>query len=606
MDLESGIWNLEFGTNLSMICLALIFVFWVFPAFAAQQPIEEKVVVTANAYPVPFENLSRAVAVFTREDIANLPVRSIADILAQAASVDIRSRAPFGMQTDLSVRGSSFSQVLVLVDGMRINDSQTGHHNADIPVPLQDIERVEVLLGPGSSVYGADAFGGTVNIITRHHPEQVQSSIAAGQDGFVEGSFSAGLEKGRVQQSISISANRSSGFQYDRDFRSITASARTNIGNRTSFQISHANKEFGANGFYGPAPSKEWTDQTLVSFERKFEGSSGAGAVLQAYYRTHGDRFLYNIDVPGLFESSHRTHESVVSARVRHKVTDAGVLTFGGEVGGDWIISNTLGRHSFARTSLFGEFQWMPGKTAAVYPGLRFDYYSNFGASVNPSLSGSWWILPRLKLRASAGHAFRIPTFTELYYRDPNHEASSTLKPERAWSEEFGADFIPAKNWLGSLTLFARQEQDVIDWIRTSTGEKWHTANIRNLSTVGAEIGLEHSLGSRARIAAHYTRISIDAGKIDFKSKYVLDYARDSWSASASFPMRFAFEYQQTASYKRRADGRSYCLLDGRLERHFRKFTAALELTNMLNSEYQEVIGVDMPGRWFALSFRTR
>jgi outer membrane cobalamin receptor len=586
--------------------LVLAAVFSVIPAFAAQQPIEEKVVVTANAYPVPFENLSRAVAVFTREDIDNLPAHSIADILAQAASVDIRSRAPFGIQNDLSVRGSSFSQVLVLVDGMRINDSQTGHHNADIPVPLQDIERVEVLLGPGSSVYGADAFGGTVNIITRHHPEQAQSSIAAGQDGFVEGSFSAGLEKGRVQQSVSVSANRSSGFQYDRDFRSITASARTNIGERTSFQISHANKEFGANGFYGPAPSKEWTNQTLVSFERRFEGSSGSGAVLQAYYRTHGDRFLYNIDLPGLFESSHRTHESVVSARVRHKVTDAGMLTLGGEAGGDWIVSNTLGRHAFARTSLFGEFQWMPGKTAVVYPGLRLDYYSNFGASVNPSLSGSWWIMPRLKLRASAGHAFRIPTFTELYYRDPNHEASSTLKPERAWSEEIGADFIPAKSWLGSLTLFSRQEQDVIDWIRASAGEKWHTANIRNLRTLGAEISLEHSLGSQARIAVHYTRISIDAGKIDFKSKYVLDYARDSWTASASFPMRFAFEYQQTASYKRRADGRSYCLLDGRLERHFRKFTAALDLTNMLNSEYQEVIGVDMPGRWFALSFRSR
>lgn len=589
-----------------MIWLILIFVFSGIPAFAAQQPIEEKVVVTANAYPVPFENLSRAVAVFTREDIDNLPAHSIADILAQAASVDIRSRAPFGMQSDLSVRGSSFSQVLVLVDGMRINDSQTGHHNADIPVPMQDIERVEVLLGPGSSVYGADAFGGTVNIITRHHTEQAQSSVAAGQDGFVEGSFSAGLEKGRVQQSVSVSANRSSGFQYDRDFRSITASARTNIGERTSFQISHANKEFGANGFYGPAPSKEWTDQTLVSFERRFERSSGAGAVIQAYYRTHGDRFLYNIDVPGLFESSHRTHESVVSARVRRKVTDTGMLTFGGEAGGDWIVSNRLGRHSFARTSLFGEFQWLSGKTAAVYPGLRFDYYSNFGASVNPSLSGSWWILPRLKLRASAGHAFRIPTFTELYYRDPNHEASSTLKPERAWSEEIGADFIPAKNWLGSLTLFSRQERDVIDWIRASAGEKWHTANIRSLRTAGAEIGLEHSLGPQARIAVHYTRISIDAGKIDFKSKYVLDYARDSWSASASFPLRFAFEYQQTASYKRRADGRSYCILDGRLERHFRKFTAALELTNMLNSEYQEVIGVDMPGRWFALSFRTR
>jgi vitamin B12 transporter len=589
-----------------MIWLALIFVFCAIPVFAVQQPIEEKVVVTANAYPVPFENLARTVTVFTREDIDNLPVHSIPDILAQATSVDVRSRSSFGMQADFSVRGSSFSQVLVLVDGMRMNDSQTAHHNSDFPVQLQDIERVEVLLGPGSSIYGADAFGGIINIITRRTEERVQASISAGQDGFAEGSFSAGLGKGKIKQSLSVSANRSSGFMYDRDSRSVAVGGRTNIGERTSVQVSYVNKEFGANGFYGPAPSKEWTNQTLISFERVFDPGRDVGAVLQTFYRTHGDRFLYDIRAPELFESIHRTHAAGASGKVRYKATDAGLLTLGGEVGGDWISSNTLGNHSFARTSLFGEFQWVIGKTASVYPGLRFDHYSNFGSSVNPSLSGSWWIVPRLRLRTSVGRAFRIPTFTELYYRDPNHEANPSLKPESAWSEEAGADFIPAKGWLGSLTLFTRQERNVIDWIRSSAGEKWHTANIRELHTAGAEISLEHSLGSRARVGTRYSHITIDAGKIDYISKYVLDYARESWSASASFPVPFACTYEQTASYKRRADGRSYWLLDGRLERPFRKFTASIDLTNMLNSEYQEVIGVDMPGRWFALTIRTR
>lgn len=589
-----------------MILTALVLVLSVFPAIAAQQPIEERVVVTATAYPVPFENLARTVAVFTREDISNMPARSITDILEQAASVDIRSRGAFGMQADLSVRGSSFSQVLVLVDGMRINDSQTAHHNADFPVPLQDIERVEVLLGSGASIYGADAFGGIINIITQHPEKHMQAAVSAGQDGFVEGSFSAGLEKGKFKQSASVSANRSSGFQYDRDFRSITASSHTDIGDRTSFQLSHTNKEFGANGFYGPAPSREWTNQTLVAMEHKFEMNSNLGAVFQAHYRTHGDRFLYDVRSPGLFESRHRTHAVMASGKVRYGATNATLLTLGGEIGGDWISSNTLGHHSFARTSLFGEFQWILTKTVAIYPGLRFDYYSNFGQAVSPSLSGSWWIVPRIRLRSSVGRAFRIPTFTELYYRDPNHQASSTLKPEKAWSEEIGTDFIPATGWIGSLTFFARQEQDVIDWIRNSSLEKWRTSNIRKLRTKGAEIGIERSIGSSARIAARYSRISIDVGKIDYTSKYVLDYARDSWSAAASFPMPFALEYHQTAGYKRRADGRSYWILDGRLERHFGKFAAALDLTNMLNSKYQEVRGVDMPGRWFALTLRTK
>jgi len=589
-----------------MVRLALIIILSLTPVFAAQQPPEEKVVVTANAYPVPFENLSRTVTVFTREDIRNLPVHSIADILAQTASADIRSRSPFGVQTDISLRGSAFSQVLILVDGMRINDSQTGHHNSDFPVQLQDIERVEVLLGPGSSIYGADAFGGIVNIITRRHAERPSASVSGGEHGYLGGSFSTGFHKGRLEQSISATGERSSGFQFDRDFRNIAISGRTSMGDRSALFVSHVNKEFGANGFYGPAPSREWTSQTFVTFEHSYQTHSGTKTAFQAYYRTHGDRFLYDIRSPGLYENTHRTHATGILAKAQYRLTDAGSLILGGEVGGDWIASSNLGDHSFARTSLFSELQWMLGKNAAVYPGLRFDYYSNFGSAASPSLSGSWWIVPRMRLRSSVGRAFRIPTFTELYYRDPNNEGNPSLKPESAWSAELGADYIPAKNWLGSITVFSRNEQNVIDWIRSTGTDRWRASNIRELHTSGVELGLERSLGSQARLAARYSRISTDAGKIDYTSKYVLDYARDSWTASAAFQIPFALEYQQSLSYKRRVDGRSYWLMDGRLAHHFRKFTAAVDFTNLLNSRYQEIIGVDMPGRWFTVSLLTR
>ena len=180
------------------------------------------------------------------------------------------------------------------------------------------------------------------------------------------------------------------------------------------------------------------------------------------------------------------------------------------------------------------------------------------------------------------------------------------MKPETAWSEELGADFIPARNWLASVTLFARQERNVIDWIRSSTLEKWRTSNIRQLHTLGAELGLERSFGSEAGFSAHYSRISTDAGTIGYVSKYVLDYARDSWSASAFFPLLHAIVGRQTLIYKRRADGRSYWLLDGRLERQFRLFVAGIDFTNLLNSRYQEVAGIDMPGRWFIFTIRTR
>ena len=152
----------------------------------------------------------------------------------------------------------------------------------------------------------------------------------------------------------------------------------------------------------------------------------------------------------------------------------------------------------------------------------------------------------------------------------------------------------------------------MIDWVRSSADEKWRTFNIRKIRASGIEVGIERSLGMKARLATHYSRISMDAGSFDYQSKYVLDYARDNWTAIASVPIRFGrqyklgLEYQQTLRYKRRIDGRSYWLLDCRLESHTRKFVIAVDITNMLNSHYQEIAGVDMPGRWLAVSLRTK
>jgi iron complex outermembrane receptor protein len=546
------------------------------------------------------------VTVLTREDIDKIPARSIADVLAHAMSVDLRARSPFGIQTDISLRGSAYSQSLILVNGVRINDSQTGHHNGDFPVQLQDVERIEILMGAGSSIYGADALGGIVNIITRSHEEDVQASISVGQYGLVEGAASAGFRKGKLKQSITVFGNRSSGFQYDRDFRSVALSSRTGFGDHFSLFVSHLNKEFGAKGFYGPAPSREWTNQTLVAVEHNYTGRSGMEAFLQGHYRTHGDRFLYDMRFPDLYENTHRTHAAGITAKTRFGVSEAGSLLVGGELGGDWIASSNLGHHAYSKTSLFSELQWMLSKSAVIYPGLRLDHYSNFGTAANPSVSGSWWMVPRVRLRGAVGRAFRIPTFTELYYKDPNHMANPALEPESAWSAEVGTDFIPAGNWLGYVNYFVRRERNVIDWVRSSDDEKWRTSNIRRIRVSGVEVGMERPLGMRARLATHYSRISMNAGLFEQQSKYVLDYARDNWTVTASIPIHFGLEYQQTLRYKRRIDGRSYWLLDGRLESRLSKFVLAIDFTNLLNSQYQEIIGVDMPGRWFTVTFRTK
>lgn len=569
-----------------------------------QQPSDERVVVTANAYPVPFESLTRSVTIITREEIPHLPVRSVAELLAYAVGIDVRSRAPRGVQADFSMRGSAYSQVLILVDGLRINDSQTAHHNADLPVSLDDIERIEILHGPGSALYGADAFGGTVNIITRKSAERMDASISAGGFGYVDGSFRAGLQKGRLNQSISAFGNRSSGFMTDRDFRTLGFDSRISLGGNR-FAIAYMNKEFGANGFYGPSPSREWTNQTLVSYQRGIDLGRHWQISGQSFYRTHGDRFLWDQRQPGLFENQHRTHAIGAALKARRTFSDRAAFSFGVDAGSDWILSTNLGHHSYSRWGVFGEVQWKPWRAAELQAGVRYDRYSNFGASASPSLSAGWWVLPALRLRSSVGHAFRIPTFTELYYRDPGNQASSTLRPETSWSADAGADVFPGKGWAASATAFLRAERNVIDWVRASQKEKWQSANIRRLNFKGVELGLQRSLGgSNSRLEVQYSFLSGDPGQVNYFSKYALDYARHTWTAGVSSRLPLSLEFTPRASWRSRALSGSYWLLESRLSRPFGDFSVDLDCTNILNTRYQEVVGVDMPGRWFILGVR--
>ena len=177
------------------------------PSAFAQDPstsprtggFRQTVVVTGAARPVELGSVPRAMTILTREQIERLPVQSVADVLRLASSIDVRMRGVRGAQSDFAIRGANFGQMLVLVDGVRLNDAQSGHHNGDIPVPLDAVERIEVLYGPGSSLFGADAFGGTVNVITRRAVESPTLFVQGGSFGLAAGRGQVGFERGAVR-----------------------------------------------------------------------------------------------------------------------------------------------------------------------------------------------------------------------------------------------------------------------------------------------------------------------------------------------------------------------------------------------------------------------
>ena len=567
----------------------------------SQDVFRQSVVVTASISPVELGTVTRAMTVITRAQLDALPVHSIADLLRLASSVDVRARGGRGVQTDFAVRGAGFGQMLVLVDGVRLNDAQSGHHNGDIPVPLDAVERIEILYGPGSSLFGADAFGGTINVVTRQNADTRTLTVGGGSFDLVSGRAQAGINQGATRHLISASFDRSSGFMYDRDFSAAVARARTSIGTRSNVSVAYLWKEFGANNFYGGnAPSREWTNQTLITGDHRVGAIGGWMVNSSGSYRTHGDRFLFDQERPLRSDNRHRTHAALATVHGSRRLFANASVAIGGEAGGEWIRSSNLGDHATNRVSAFAEWRQAIGSRIQADGAMRVDRYNEFGSAWSPSAGVGWWPSSILRLRASAGRAFRVPTFTERYYSDPANLARPEVGPERSWAGDGGADLFLPNGWLVHGTLFGRWDDDVIDWLRPTAFDVWRTYNIRNVETRGFELGVRRSFQNGVFGQIEYTHLALEADAIEQLSKYVLDYAPHSLTAAASLSLPARFRLSPRVEYRRRSRSsgtRDYVLLDARIGR---RLSESLELivegTNLFDANYEEIAGVVMPG----------
>jgi iron complex outermembrane receptor protein len=575
---------------------------------AAQAPqtplprVTADVVVTATTVPAAGAAVGRTVTVLTREELERRGVSSIIDGLRLMAGVDPKARGPHDVQTDFSLRGANFGQSLVLIDGVRLNDSQSGHHNGEIPAPLVGIDRIEVVFGPASAVHGADAMGGTIQIITRTDRHATALAVL-GQHAYASAQASA--SGGPLPDGWTLTGwgGRSDGFMFDRDFASGGGGLRGVVRKVLTLDVRHQRRAFGANGFYGNSPSKEWTDQSVASARWTRPGDAWTTDARVAF-RNHGDHFRWDIARPGFAENRHRTNALDASMQASRIFTPRLRLTAGAGAGGDWIESSNLGDRTYRRGHGFVEAQWTPASRVSAHAGARLDGYSTFGQAWSPSVSVAGWLSPSVRVRGSAARAFRIPTFTERFYTDPAHQASDVLSPEQGTAVDAGLDIV-ARGWTLSASPFVRWDDSVIDWVRPSTAERWRTTNVRDVTTTGVEVSAARHVGA-AYIRAHYAGLRVDAPRLTMLSKYVLEYARHTAGLSTTAPIGGGVRMAVNADYRSRVDGQQYWLVGGRLSRSIRRLEAFVEGSNLLNESYREVAGVLMPGRWISAGVAVR
>ncbi len=578
--------------------------------YAQEYPIFEAdtLIVTASRIPTSFSNLTRNIIIINRNDIENSLAHSIQGLLKYTAGVDIRQRGVSGVQADVSIRGTTFEQNLILIDGIKVSDPQTGHHNLDIPLTLNDIERIEILKGHGSRLYGPNAFGGVINIITRKDKNKIASTkITVGDYGFTEGNISFSFPIGISGHRLSLSKKTSRGYNDNTDFDIflISGSSFIQLGsNETCLSFGYKNNKFGANSFYSDKFPNQWehTETTFINTKTYLKNNIFS-LTPKLYWREHKDYFILDKENPAFYQNEHTTDIYGMELQSTF-ISPLGLSALGSEIGEEKIKSTSLGEHSRTKGGFFFEHQFTFFKNIILGLGTFTYYYSDWGWETWTGIDCAFRFNENTKLYASIGEAFRVPTYTELYYDSPANKGNPNLKPEEALTYEIGLNWH--KEYLQTnLSLFRREGYNLIDWIRYENTEPWEAQNTTKINTNGMEISIKFyprnliEFSPFSRININYSLLDSDKKIENFESKYVLDYLRHQFIFDIEHNLFYKVKQNWKLCYEDRLEYEQQIFVDTRISWKYKSIETFIEVTNLLDNTYTDISGVSMPGRWF-------
>jgi iron complex outermembrane recepter protein len=557
----------------------------------------ETVVVTGTFSPIAETEMDRSMTVIETAD-QDLLHNNWVDDLELSPSLDLRQRAPNDVQGDLSIRGSTFGQALVLLNGLRMDDVQSGHHDMDLPVPSELIARIEILRGAGSTLYGSDAMVGSLNVITAT-PERtdLHAGVGVGNFGINQQSGSAALLWRKFDEQLDAERDFSSGFRADRDYRSLTLFSNTGLesaAGHSLLMLGYGDKPFGADQFYGPFNSWERTKSWFAGLKQDL----GKSTEFDFGFRRHTDEFILLRDHPAVYENNHIDKSWQADLRRHDQVTKNSALFYGGEGIHESIVSNNLGDHDRSRGAVYLDYDVRALKRFSFSLGAREEVFSSTHGEFNPTAAAGVWLKSSLKLKGSVSRAFRLPSYTDLYYSDPANVGNPNLRPESAGDYEGGVLWSPNARWKAEATVFERHDRDVIDYVRSSASSPYMAENIQKLNFTGVELSAEVRLAHNQQVQIAYTGLhGVQQSLNGLQAKYSFNYPTHDGVVAWNGRLPGKFIARTRIGVVDRYASDPYGLWDAAVAREFGHVAAHLVLSNISDTQYEEIQGVIMPGR---------
>jgi iron complex outermembrane receptor protein len=591
------------------------------------------------------------ISVIPREQIDKMPVQTIQGLLEFAGNIDVRQRGGNGVQADVSFRGSSSDQIVVLLNGVNITDPQTGHYNLNIPIDLSSVSRVEILHGSGARALGVSSFGGAINIITGEAEKTgANFEITGGSYGFIAQNANFSLvPKGKNFTSFaSVNHQRSEGYIDNTDFSIFNAYLHSAYSSKKSgkfqFQFGFQDKGHGANSFYSFAYPNQYDKQSsfFSTLEWRKKITNKAHLSAQAYWRELNNRFelFRNFENAPDFYTGHNYHQTnIFGGELKfNNIASWGKTTAGLGVKDEHIYSNVLGEamaiprplsnkngifftHEKNRflTNVFAEQAFYIGKFT-IAGGLIANYNNDYNFNLSGGIDIDYAISSNFKAFATANHGYRLPTFTDLYYNTATHIANHDLKPEKANIYEAGLKYFSPK-FRANASVFYRTAKDVVDWVRMPGEEKWQSRNHTEINALGTDIWLQYIMPENKflrQIKLSYSFMTQDKNAAEFESKYALEYLNHKATLFVYHEFFKKLHFSWNIIYRDRngtyADYqtneikkyKSVFLVNARLQWTTNKIAVYFDADNIFNTKYVDFGGLVQSGTWLKTGIKVR
>ena len=589
----------------SLALLSLLF----FNIIISQQDTTDlkEVVVSTTKLEIPFSKNFRTVKIISSDYIKNSPASNVSDLLQEITGIDVRRRGVGGVQGDLYIRGGGFDQTLLLVDGMKMDDAQTGHHTLNMILPLYLIERIEVIKGPAARIFGQNAFNGAINIVTKEikgEKKQIDLSLKEISYGSFEQKNISAVTKiitNKANSLISFSNNTSDGYRHNTDYK------RNNYFVKTSFNLksspidviaSFTENKFGANGFYASPSATEQYEETQASLlgVSTTINSEKLSIKPRLYWRRGQDEYIYIRDNPSVYRNLHKTNK--VSAELSGSYfSNSGVTGFGIDLSTVNISSNNLGEHDRTTVNLFVDHTFkLFDEKLVLSPGIAVSYFSDMSFHSFPGIDLGYNINSNFKLYSNIGKTFRIPTYTDFYYSDRTTIGNENLNPESATSTELGFKYNTS-NFKISGAFFNRKAKNIIDYVKENENDLWNAVNIGSLKTTGFELDIRYNFQNQNYLNLGYTNIKDNnyVTNINF-SKYSLNSLKHHFTSKLNLNYIRNINHSFVYKYAERSDKSSYNVLDSKI---MYKKGLFIYVNNIFDEVYSETNLVPMPGTSF-------